>query len=72
MNAIQEYLNQLPARQAELKLLLSEAESIPNMKPKARESLLKEWMNTAGLKPVVQKATPAVLKLMGIGVHHVQ
>lgn len=70
--AIQKYLKDLPARQAELKLLLSETESLPNMKPSAREGLLKEWMRTADLQPVVRKATPGVLKLMGIGVRHVQ
>lgn len=72
MNAIQAYLQELPARQAELKLMLAETESVPNMKPEARKSLLNEWMRIAGVKPAVRKGVPAILKLLGIGVKHVQ
>lgn len=71
MAAIQAYLINLPVRQAELKLLMAEVESIPNMKKQDRESLLKDWMQTARVKPAVRKATPGILKLLGIGVHHV-
>lgn len=71
MAAIQIYLKELPARQAELKLILTEVESIPNMKKSDREGLIKEWMKTADIQPAARKATPGILKLMGIGVRHV-
>jgi hypothetical protein len=71
MAAIDAYLKELPARQAELKLTLAEVESLPNMKQKDRESMLKKWMSVADVKPAAHKATPGILKLMGIGVRHV-
>lgn len=70
--AIQEYIKQLPARQAELKLTMAEVESLPNMKQRDRERMLKSWTRAAGIKPKARKATPGILKMMGIGVRHVK
>jgi hypothetical protein len=72
MTAFTAYVQHLPARQAEMKLILSEVESLPNMKPSARASLMREWMKAAEIEPTVRKATPGILKLLGIGVRHVQ
>jgi hypothetical protein len=72
MAAIMAYLQELPARQAELKLTLTETEMMPNMKPNARQQALKEWMRTAELQSAARPASPGILKLMGIGVRHVQ
>lgn len=69
--SIQVYLKELPARQAELKLVMAEVESLPNMKKSDREHMLKSWARAAGIKPAARKATPGILKLMGIGVRHV-
>jgi len=70
--SIQHYMEELPARQAEWKLTLAEVESLPNMKQRDREKLLKQWTRTAGIKPKAKKVSPAMLKLAGIGLHYVK
>jgi mannitol/fructose-specific phosphotransferase system IIA component len=71
--AISAYLERLPARQAELKLLLSDAVSIPHMKENHREAAQSAWMRAAMIEAdnSIKPASPARLKLMGIGVRHV-
>lgn len=71
--AINAYLERLPARQAELKLVMSDAVSTPHMKERDRAATLKGWMRAAKIDADanVKPASPARLKLMGIGVRHV-
>lgn len=72
ITAIQAYMQDLPARQAEMKLMLYEVESMPNMKKHDQENRLKNWLRSAGIaSSTARKATPGILKMMGIGVRHV-
>ena len=71
--AINAYLDRLPARQAELKLLLSDAVSIPHMKENHRREAQSAWMRAARISmESAQTASPARLKMMGIGVRYVE
>jgi hypothetical protein len=73
MSAIQAYLEKLPARLAEAKLVMSEAVSLPHLKEEDRRDLLETWREQADLRDVeAEIASPAVLKLMGIGVVNVR
>lgn len=65
---LQMYLEQLPGLQAELKLLIAEAASAPMMKDSDRQDLIKTWQRQAFGEVPVQKASPAILKMIGIGV----
>ena len=71
--AIDAYLKRLPARQAELKLLLADAVSIPHMKENHRREAQNAWMRTAMVNGgnEAKPASPAILKMMGIGVRYV-
>lgn len=69
--AINVYLERLPARQAELKLMLADVVSYPHIKKDAQDTSIKQWLREANAN-VVQKAkvaSPAILRLMGIGVN---
>jgi hypothetical protein len=72
--SITAYLERLPARQAELKLLLSDTVSIPHMKENARKQTLSGWMRVAQVfySENARPASAARLRLMGIGVGHVR
>lgn len=68
--AISMYMERLPARQAERKLAMMQAVSIPHMNKKSRTSAVRalerqanENHASAGRKPI-----PARLRMMGIGV----
>lgn len=70
--AINAYMVRLPARQSEMKLLLSDAVSIPHMKESHRQSALNNWMRMAMISSEnATPASPARLKMMGIGVRYV-
>lgn len=69
--AINVYLERLPARQAELKLMLADVVSYPHIKKDQQDTAMKKWLREANAN-VVQKAkvaSPAILRLMGIGVN---
>lgn len=68
--AFQEYLRRLPARQAELKLVLAEAISLPQMKERDHKAAIRRWMREAGVEERAKPATSSVLKLLGIGIRH--
>lgn len=72
--SIDSYVQQLSARQAELKILIVDAVCIPHMKERDRRSAINGMMRAANIRERVKarRATPAMLKLMGIGVEHVQ
>jgi hypothetical protein len=69
ITAIQAYLERLPARLAETKLIFSEAVSLPHLKEDDRTEMLDTWKREANLQEAeAEIASPAVLRLMGIGV----
>jgi hypothetical protein len=72
--AIQAYLERIPQRMAEAKLILGEAASMPHMKENQRKSAINGWLrmaqaaNTVPSGAVVSETVlRARLKLMGIG-----
>lgn len=71
--AIEAYLQRLPARQAELRLMVADAASIPHMKPEARRSVMRAWERIAEEfgGATARPASAGRLKLMGIGVRYV-
>jgi mannitol/fructose-specific phosphotransferase system IIA component len=72
MSAISAYLERLPARQAEWKMLMADPIALPHMKESDRRAMVNSW-NTTMLKDAPARvATPAKLKMMGIGVRFVQ
>jgi hypothetical protein len=69
--AFSAYMRGLPARMAELKLMLSEVIAMPYLEAEDRKTMIARWKEDAGIQEeTVQPATPAVLALMGIGVRH--
>lgn len=73
--SIQEYLKKLEARKTEVKLLMADVVSLPNMKKRDRTDLVNGWMKFLNIFSQAKKAKPASpgrLKLMGIGVRHEQ
>jgi hypothetical protein len=70
-SAIDAYLERLEARMAEAKLMLSDAVSYPHLKDSARSNAAQRWMQKANARQKARPATPAILKLMGIGVEYV-
>jgi hypothetical protein len=72
MTAMREYLQRLPVRKAELKLLLADVISLPYMNKSDRRSALRRWEQDAGAMEQAQPATPGILKMLGIGVRHVK
>jgi hypothetical protein len=68
--AIQAYLKQLPALQAELRLMLGEAASVPHWETDTKEQWVRELGEQTGREPTskARVATPAALALRGIRV----
>jgi len=68
--SIEAYLKRLDARMAEMKLVMADAISLPHMKKNDQTRTVKQWEKTASAqsKPASKPASPAVLRLMGIGV----
>jgi hypothetical protein len=72
--AISAYLERLPARQAETKMMMADVVSYPHMKALDRQSALRGWMKQANARQPEQRrpASPAALKLLGIGVTYME
>jgi len=68
MAAIREYLDCIPAIQAEQRLIVGDGASLPHLKDP--DKVLRAWQKAAyeDQSPIV--ASPAVLKLYGIGVEY--
>jgi hypothetical protein len=68
------YLEKLEARRIETKLMFADVISLPNMKNKDREGLVMSWMRTMDIQSPkeTRTASPARLKMMGIGVRYVK
>lgn len=69
-SAIQAYLQQLPARQAELRLMIGDAASVPHWEKDTREGWVREMIEQTGRKSIgeAKVAAPAALALRGIRV----
>jgi len=63
--AIGAYMDRLPERQSELRLMLAEIAMLPHMAQRDREAALRRWRATV-VKP--GKASPEILRLHGIAV----
>ena len=66
--SLRQYLERLPARQAELRLMLVEAASFPHLAEGARRNLARRLERAAQATPVIKSPTPAQLALVGIAV----
>jgi len=70
--AIAAYLRRLPEHQAQLRLMLSDAASVPHMEKSARRRVLDRWQRQAhGGRLPAARPTPLALARMGIGVKRV-
>ena len=74
ITGINAYIEKLEARKAELKLLMADVVSLPHMKKHDRMSTVNGWMKLLNIFSQTQAkpASPARLKMMGIGVRHVK
>lgn len=72
MASIGSYLNNLEARMTEVKLIMADVVSIPNMKKNDRAALVNGWMKILNITSQVKAelASPRRLKMIGIGVRH--
>ena len=73
-SAITAYLNRLPARQAEMKILFADAVSYPHIKKDQQHNMMNIWSKQANMfiTPTARIATPGKLRMMGIGVKYVK
>lgn len=71
MTALTAYLERLPVRQAELKLLLADPIGLPHMKKGDRKRAINGWMKAAHLAMPAQSAKASSPGQMGIGVRRV-
>lgn len=73
MAAVSMYMERLPARQAEWKLAMTQAAAIPHMKKENRKAAVRALEKQANeyREQEAHVASPAKLKMMGIGVRFV-
>lgn len=72
MTVLNAYLDHLDARKAETKIMFGDVVSLPHMKPNDRKATVSGWMKMLNISSqTVKPASPARLKMMGIGVRHV-
>jgi len=72
--SIEAYMSRLEVRMAEVKLMMADVVSLPNMKKNDRRSTLNRWMKIVKISSneQVKPASRARLRLMGIGVSYVE
>jgi hypothetical protein len=72
ISGIEAYTKMLEVRKTEVKLMMADVVSLPNMKKNDRVSLVNGWMKLLNITSQAQAkpASPGRLKLMGIGVKH--
>ena len=70
---IEAYLNKLEVRKTEVKIMMADVVLLPNMKKRDREATINQWMKLLKIHSPnnTKVASPARLKMMGIGVRHV-
>ena len=73
MASLEVYLDRLPTRYAELKLVLADVVSLPHMKESNRRTTLNGWERAINMviSKISKPISKARLKLMGIGVNMV-
>ena len=72
--SIEAYLSKLDVRMTEVKLMMADVVTLPNMKKSDRQATLNRWMKIVQIESN-QRARPASkarLKMMGIGVRYVK
>lgn len=70
-SAIEQYLERLEARQAETRILMADVIALPHMEKGDRKAMTRRWERQARAREAkgqLRLASPAMLKLMGIGV----
>lgn len=68
MASIEAYLDKLPARMAEYKMMMADPIALPHMKKNDQQNMINSWNRAMQVSVPVQVASPARLKMMGIGV----
>jgi hypothetical protein len=68
MASLQAYLERLPARLAEVKMMLVEPLAVPHLKKNDQSRMMNGWMKDATISTPAKKPVPAMLNMMGIGV----
>lgn len=70
--SIEAYLNRLELRKTEVKLMMADVVSLPQMKKRDRDSTVKSWMRLLNIfsQTKAKPASSARLKMLGIGVKH--
>jgi len=68
MASLQAYLERLPARLAEVKMMLVEPITVPHLKKGDQSKMMNGWMKDATISTPAKKPVPAILNMMGIGV----
>ena len=68
MASLEAYLERLPARLAEVKMMLSEPIAVPHLKKGEQSKMMNSWMKDAAMGAPKKKPVPAMLNMLGIGV----
>lgn len=68
MASIEAYLEKLPARMAEYKMMMADPIALPHMKKNDQQNMVNSWNRAMSANQPAQVASPARLKMMGIGV----
>ena len=68
MASLKAYLERLPARMAEVKMLLAEPMILPHLKKEAQGKMTGGWIREARGGRAAQRPVPAKLRLMGFAV----
>lgn len=73
MEMLKGYMERLETRKTEERLMMADVVSLPHMKKRDRERTVNDWMRLLSIQNQVKprRASPARLKMMGIGVKHV-
>lgn len=71
MASIEAYLEKLPARMAEYKMMMADPIALPHMKKNDQQNMVNSWNRAMSANQPAQVASPARLKMMGIGVRFV-
>lgn len=68
LTAIEAYLERLPARMAEWKMMMADPIALPHMKKRDAQKMMNNWNRAMNENAPVQPASPAALMMIGIGV----
>lgn len=68
MASLEAYLDRLPARMSELKMLMADPIILPHLKKEAQIKMMSQWMTGISNSRSASKPVPAKLRMMGVGV----